>query len=159
MTGHQARELVDWKVKADSMEFQPDILVTSPDEPRVSVVIEAKLGLPNFDRTEVELKQYMVDMQCPIGMLITPERMWLYRDSYVTRSPDSIQRVGEYNIKSLWREPPPTQAGRFQAFVQHRLEDLAKAPAQELPGDLHDALREYILPAITSGDLRAAHPR
>ncbi|HEX4595169.1 MAG TPA: hypothetical protein VH157_12880 [Bryobacteraceae bacterium] len=98
-------------------------------------------------------------MQCPMGMLITPERMWLYRDSYTTRAPDSIQRVGEYNIKSLWRETPPTQESLFEAFVQRRLEDLATTPAQGLPNDLGDALREYVLPAITTGDVRAAHPR
>ena len=47
-------------------------------------------NLQNLDRTEAQLKQYMVRMQCPIGMLITPERMWLYRDTYTTRAPDSI---------------------------------------------------------------------
>lgn len=146
-------------VKATTMAFQPDILVTSPDEPRVTLVIEAKVHLPNLDRTEAELKQYMVDMQCPIGMLVTPERIWLYRDTYTTQAPDSVQRIGEYNIKSLWREPPPTEGILFEAFVQRRLEDLAKAPAQELPSDLRDALREYILPAITTGNVRAAHPR
>ena len=141
------------------MAFQPDILVTSPDEPRVTLVIEAKVTLLDLDQTEAELKRYMVGMQCPMGMLITPERMWLYRDSYTTRAPDSVKRVGEYNIKSLWRVPPPTQGTQFEAFVQHQLEDLAKTPAQGLPSDLRDALREYILPAITTGDVRAAHPR
>ena len=142
------------------MPFQPDILVTSADESSgVTLVIEAKVHLPDLDRTEAQLKQYMVRMQCPIGMLITPERMWLYRDSYTTRAPDSIKRVGEYNIKSLWREPPPTEGTLFEIFVQHRLEDLAKTPAQGLPGDLREALKEYILPAIASGDVRAAHPR
>jgi hypothetical protein len=141
------------------MGFQPDILVTSPDAPRVTLVIEAKVHLPDFDRTEAQLKQYMVGMQCPIGMLITPERMWLYRDSYTSRTPDSIERVGEYNIKSLWREPPPAQETLFEAFVQHRLEDLARRPALELPNDLRGALREYILPAIMTGEVRAAHPR
>ena len=101
----------------------------------------------------------MVRMQCPIGMLITPERMWLCRDSYTTRAPDSVQRIGEYNIKSLWREPPPTQGTTFEAFVQHRLEDLATTAAPELAADLRDALREYVLPAITTGNVRAAHPR
>jgi len=141
------------------MGFQPDILVTSADEPRVALVIEAKVHLPNLDRTEVELKQYMVRMQCPIGILITPERMWLYRDAYTTRAPDSIQRVGEYDVKSLWREPPPAHGARFEAFVQRQFEELGKTPAQELPGDLRDALRDYILPAISRGDVRAAHPR
>jgi len=101
----------------------------------------------------------MVGVQCPIGVLITPERMWLYRDSYTSRAPGSIQRVGEYNIKSLWREPPPLQGIRFEAFVQHRLEDLARTPALKLPSDLRGALEEYILPAIMAGDVRAAHPR
>jgi len=141
------------------MAFQPDILVTSLDEPRVTLVIEAKVRLLNLEQTEAQLKQYMVSMQCPIGMLVTPERMWLYRDSYTTRAADSIKRVGEYNIKSLWREPPPTQGALFEAFVQHRLEDLAKTPAQGLTGELRDVLSEYILPAITTGDVRAAHPR
>src|SRR6185369_14768883 len=117
-----------------NMPFQPDILVTSADESSgVTLVIEAKVHLPDLDRTEAQLEQYMVRMQCPIGMLITPERMWLYRDSYTTRAPDSIRRIGEYNIKSLWREPPPAQGTRFEALVQHRLEELAKTSLQELP--------------------------
>src|SRR6266446_9406667 len=106
------------------MAFQPDIIITTPDG--ISLVAEAKVTLPNLKRTEEDLKQYMVGMQCPIGLLITPERMWLYRDSYTTRAPDSIQRIGEYNIKSLWREPPPAQGTRFEDFVQRRLEELAK---------------------------------
>ena len=57
------------------MAFQPDILVTSPDEPRVRLVIEAKVTLLNLEQAEADLKRYMVHMQCPIGMLITPERM------------------------------------------------------------------------------------
>lgn len=141
------------------MAFQPDILVTSPDEPRVSLVIEAKVSLPNLERTEAQLKEYMVRMQCPLGMLVTPERMWLYRDSYISRNADSIQRIGEYKIKSLWLEPPPTQGPLFEAFVQHRIEDLAKTPSQGLPNDLRDALQEYVLPAVTGADVRAAHPR
>jgi hypothetical protein len=101
----------------------------------------------------------MVGMQCPIGVLITPEHMWIYRDSYTDRSPESVRRVGKYSLKSLWREPPPAQGPQFETFVQHWLEDLAKAPERELPSDLRDALREYILPAIASGDMHAAHPR
>jgi hypothetical protein len=85
--------------------------------------------------------------------------MWLYRDLYTTRDPDSIQRVGEYDIKPLWREAPPTQGTRVEAFVQRRLEDLIETPTSELPRELREVLQEYILPAITTGDVRAAHPR
>jgi len=141
------------------MAFQPDILVTALDEPRVSLVVEAKVRMPDFQRTETELKRYMVGMQCPIGMLITPDYMWLYRDSYTSRFPDSVQRVGKYSMKGIWREAPPAQGQQFEVFVQHWLEELAKTPAIELPHDLRDELRNYILPAIASGDVRAAHPR
>ncbi len=139
------------------MAFQPDILVTTPDG--ITLVIEAKVTLPNLERTEEDLKQYMVSVQCPVGLLITPERMWLYRDSYTTRSPQSVQRVGEFNPKPLWQQPPPSQGEPFEMFVQQWLEDLPKQPAKEVPNELREALREYILPAVRSGDVRAAHPR
>src|SRR3989442_3526623 len=108
------------------MAFQPDILITTSDG--ITLVIEAKVTLPNLERTEEDLKQYMVRMQCPIGLLITPERMWLYRDSYTTRSPQSVQRVGEFNSKLLWQQPPPSQAVPFERFVQQWLEDLPQQP-------------------------------
>lgn len=141
------------------MAFQPDIVVTTPGEPGVSLVAEAKLTLPNLDLTEEGLKQYMVLMQCPTGLLITPERMWLYRDFYTSRSPQSVRRVGEFSLKPLWDQPPPAQGALFETFVQRWLEDLAQRPTERLPPDLRDAIREYILPAVTTGDVRAAHPR
>ncbi len=139
------------------MAFQPDIIITTPDG--ISLVAEAKVTLPNLKRTEEDLKQYMVGMQCPIGLLITPERMWLYRDSYTTRSSQSVQRVGVFVLRPLWRRPPPSQGAPFEIFVQQWLEDLANQPTKELPDGLREALREYVLPAVTSGDVRAAHPR
>jgi hypothetical protein len=141
------------------MAFQPDIVVTIPGEPGVTLVVEAKTTLPNLERTEDGLKRYMVLMQCPTGLLITPERMWLYRDFYTSRSPQSVRRVGEFSLKPLWEQPPPVQGARFETFVQHWLEDLAKQPTEELPDELRDAVREHILPAIINGDVRAAHPR
>ena len=139
------------------MAFQPDIIITTPDG--IALVVEAKVTVPNLQRTEEDLKRYMVGMSCPIGLLITPERMWLYRDSYTTRSPQSIHRVGEFDPKPLWRQTPPSQAAPFELFVQQWLEDLNTQPTKELPTELREALREYVLPAVTSGEVRAAHPR
>jgi hypothetical protein len=139
------------------MAFQPDIIITTPDG--IALVVEAKVTVPNLQRTEEDLKRYMVGMSCPIGLLITPERMWLYRDSYTTRSPQSIHRVGEFDLKPLWRQAPPSQAAPFELFVQQWLEDLNTQSTKELPIELREALREYVLPAVTSGEVRAAHPR
>jgi len=151
-------ELLQYRQK-QSMAFQPDILVTIPGEPRVTMVVEAKTSLPDLNRTEQELKRYMVGMQCPVGVLVTPQRLWLYRDFYTTLTPESVRRVGEYNTDSLWRQTPPQDAAQFERFVQHWLEDLSSTPPPDLPHDLREALREYILPAITTGEVRAAHPR
>jgi hypothetical protein len=139
------------------MAFQADIIITTSD--RIELVVEAKVTLANLEQTEEELKQYMVGMQCPLGLLITPERMWLYRDFYTSRSPESVQRIGEFNVKSMWRQPPPSQGTQFEIFVQQWLEGLAYQPTKELPSALREALREYILPAIRSGEVRAGHPR
>ena len=38
-----------------TMAFRPDILVTSPEEPRVAIVIEAKVHIPNLERTELHV--------------------------------------------------------------------------------------------------------
>ena len=139
------------------MAFQPDILITTPEG--IALVVETKVTLTDLERTEQDLKEYMVRMSCPIGLLITPDRMWLYRDFYTTRSPESVQRIGEYNAKLLWKHTLPQAGTEFELFVQQWLEDLAKQPTTELPKELREALREYILPAVTSGDVRSAHPR
>ena len=141
------------------MAFEPDILVTTPGEPQVTLVVEAKTHVPDLEHVEAGLKQYMVGMQCPVGVLITPEHLWLYRDFYTSRAPDSVRRVGDYDLTTVWRQLPPAQESQFEAFVQNWLEDLARAPLSRLPKDLRDALREYIIPAIAGGDIRAAHPR
>jgi len=152
------RELIEYKVQ-NRMPFEPDILVTAPDYPSIRVVVEAKTRLTNPERSENELKEYMVRMQCPVGVLITPDHLWLYRDSYTTRAPESIRRVGDYDVSKAWLQPPPTDGIRFEAFVQDWLENLPNASTSSFPKDLREALREHIIPAITAGDVRAAHPR
>jgi hypothetical protein len=139
------------------MAFQPDILITTPDG--ITLVVEAKVILPSLETTEEQLKQYMVSMQCPIGILITPTLMQLYKDSYTARSPRSVQRIGVFDLAGFWQEPPPSEGARFEMFVQQWLEDLPKQPDRQVSSALRDAVREYILPAVTSGEVRAAHPR
>jgi hypothetical protein len=140
------------------LAFEPDIVITAPEG--IMLVVEAKVSLQNLLRSEQELKQYMVRMRCPIGLLITPERMWLYRDVHTADSAQSVQGVGEFDVAKLWHRKPPAQGVDFEAFVQQWLEDLvAEYPNRELPKELNEALGEYILPAVATGDVRAAHVR
>jgi len=52
----------------------------------------------------------------------------------------------------LWAlETPPRDEARFEIFVQHWLERLAEQPLRDLPQDIDEALREYVLPAVSHG--------
>src|ERR1700719_1593317 len=104
------------------MPFEPDIVVTIPGESGVTLVVDAKTALPDLEETERGLKIYMYLLQCPTGLLVTPDRMWLYQDRYTSRSPESVELVGDFNLKPVW-EDPPAQETRFETFVQHWLED------------------------------------
>ena len=139
------------------MAFQPDIIVTGPEG--VTLVVAAKTSLPNLENSGEQLKRYMIGMQCPTGVLITPERIWLYRDLYTARSPESIPRIGEFDTRDFWWQSPPTESTAFEIFVQQLLERLAQEPMQELPRHIRETLSEHLVPAITNGELRAAHSR
>jgi hypothetical protein len=96
------------------MAFEPDIVITVPEG--IKLVVEAKVSLQNLPRSEQELKQYMGRMRRPIGLLIAPEHMWLYRDFYTVDSAQSVRRVGEFDVAKLWRQKPPAQGVTFRSF-------------------------------------------
>lgn len=144
-----------WYIESRVTTFQPDIIVTGQDG--VTLVVEAKVTLPNLGRTEEQLRSYMISMQCPTGLLITPERMWVYRDLF--SSPPSVERVGEFDMRGVWQQQPPANALSFELFVQQWLERVAQQPTKDLPRNFTQAVREYVLPAVANGDVRAAHPR
>jgi hypothetical protein len=141
------------------MPFEPDIVVTETGHHRVNLVVDVKTTLPDLQQTELGLKKYMYLVQCPTGLLITPDRLWLYQDGYTSRSPESVELVGDFDLALVWEDPPPKQETRFETFVQRWLEDLPRQRAEQLPKDLRSAVREYILPAVVQGEVRAAHPR
>jgi hypothetical protein len=139
------------------MAFQPDIIISTPDGRLM--VIEAKVAINDLPSTEEALKQYMVAMQYPFGLLITPEKGWVYRDSYSSLSPASIKQVEEFDSVPIWRQKPPREPLEFEAFVQRWIEDLADFPAQSLPPQLKNIVQGYVLAAIAGGEVKAAHPR
>jgi len=138
------------------MAFQPDILINTPDG-RV-MVIEAKVAVNDLPGTEEALKGYMVGMQYPFGLLITPEKGWVYRDFCSSLSSASVKQVEEFGAR-LWSQDPPRRGLKFEAFVQQWFENLADFPPESLPPQFRDIVQIYVLPAIAAGEVRAAHPR
>ncbi|HLL52775.1 MAG TPA: hypothetical protein VK447_04455 [Myxococcaceae bacterium] len=145
-----------------SMGFRPDIVVTSADGSGVSLVAEVKLALPNRSKTELQLKQYMAGMRCPVGVLATPDRLWIYNDTYSDKGLDSIESVGEFPY--TWSrggvDSPSRDPAMFEQEFQSWLERLSEEPERvSLPAQLRDAVETYVVPMLARGQVRAGRPR
>ena len=57
------------------MSYQPDILVVSPDDYTVHLVVEAKLVSGKDEAAEMALKHTMMRMRAPTGILVTRDKI------------------------------------------------------------------------------------
>jgi hypothetical protein len=146
------------------MAFEPDIIVTGAESSEIALVAEVKTNLRDIENSKLQLKKFMVAMRCPVGLLVTPERLWLFRDRYLSSSEDSITQVAEFDVKSVLNFER-ARTGRadglaFEQLVQSWLEGLStESGLRELPSELRPAAQLYIVPAISQGAIRAGHPR
>ena len=145
------------------MPAQADIIVSSPDSTEVKLVVEAKLETPNPREIEHQLKNFMLQLRCPLGLLVSPKRLWVYLDRFTSYSEESIELLGEFNIKGLIKFHLPATGGgvAFENAVQAWLEDLSNDTARSQVQDpkLREIINHYILPAVETGIVRAAGPR
>lgn len=150
------------------MSFSPDIIVTGEDTPRILLAAEAKLSRPISKEDETRLKTYMLQMRCPIGLLITPDVVEVFRDTYTAHSEISVVRVASFPSPNTWQnfkvshqgEPRPEL--RFEQAVKSWLEELASIPSiflSQSPKETREALSDYVLPALTQGVVRSTGPR
>lgn len=148
------------------MRGAPDLIVTPRGGSPVLLAVETKVYRPQGEALEVaeaQLKYYMVGHRCHTGLLVTPETLWIYRDTFRDRSPDSIQRVGEFAmadvpmIAHFAEQTPPPPERAFEAVVQRWLEELVREAATvHLPSPLREAVEDHVVPALLDGEVRAA---
>lgn len=157
------------------MASAPDILVTAPNSPQIFLVVEAKFTGEDLGGFESALERYMAKMGAPVGLLVTPRSIGIYRNRYTGTSEDSIERIkvidvpqswiGLSNFSELLSEHPTGRnasnlALAFEDNVQSWLERLRNpGMLDDLPDDAHDAFSDYVIPALHEGIIRAAHPR
>ena len=71
----------------------------------------------------------MASLGSPVGLLITPQRIRLYRDRYLPSVEDSITEVGNFNVKEILRfrptQNPQADSLDFERNVQSWLEGLS----------------------------------
>ena len=151
------------------MPSEIDIMVTSPDSADVKLVAEVKLRLKDTAVAERQLKDRMLQLSCPVGLIITPETMSIYSDQYKSTKPESIEKIGRFPIGHLL-DFSPSRAGTaegssdalyFETFVQSWLENLPQTatPEHVNNSEFWRILNIYVLPAIENGKVRAAAPR
>ncbi len=146
------------------MAFEPDIIVEGAESSEIALVAEVKTNLRDIEDSKLQLKKFMAAMRCPVGLLVTPQRLWLFRDRYLSSSEDSIAQVAEFDVKGVLNFEQ-AQTGRadalaFEQLVQSWLEGLAtESGLRELPSELGPAFQLHIVPAISQGTIRAGHPR
>jgi hypothetical protein len=146
------------------MPAQADIIVSSPDSTEVKLVVEAKLQSFELGKTEPQFKNFMLQLRCPLGLLVSPQRLWVYQDRFTSDTQDSIELVGDFDITGLIKfQQPPTGAGvAFEKAVQAWLEDdLSRSASLSEVRDpkLLGIINHYILPAVETGVVRATGPR
>lgn len=146
------------------MAFEPDIVVTGPESSEVALVVEVKTSSGNIGDSERQLKSYMAAVRSPVGLLVTPDRLRIYRDRYLPSLDDSIAKVGEFDVKDLLRFERSGNAAAdgfaFERQVQSWLEALTtESGLGELSPEIRRAAWMYIVPALAQGSIRSGGPR
>ena len=145
------------------MPAQADIIVSSLDSTEVRLVVEAKLGTFDAQSAEIQLKNFMLQMRCPLGLLVSPQRLWVYVDRFTSDSLDSIEKLGDFDITGLvkFKSAAVSDGVAFENAVQAWLENLSASVTRKPLGDpkLREIVDHYILPAVETGIVRAAGPR
>jgi hypothetical protein len=142
--------------------FIPDVIVITDYSPAtVALVGEAKANTVSLDEAAVPLKQYMLRMSCPVGIIFTPQVLRIYKDRFLGRTQDSIELIGDFPSGELFKSHQPgagPESGVESALVEW-LDELAHR-GQVQVGDLQlkSAIAEHILPAISGGRVSVVHP-
>lgn len=141
------------------MPFDPDIVVTEPGSSHVLLIVEAKTR-ESESESEPQLRHYMWEMGCPVGLLVSPLKIVLYRNLFTGYSDESVERVGAYPAPSGWSGYAGRNAGiEFERRVQSWLEGLKNEKTSELTDAAADAFEQLVIPGLLQGEIHAAGPR
>jgi hypothetical protein len=142
------------------MPFEPDIIVTAGDPPESLLVVQVVASDADLGRVESELKRYMFGMQFPVGLVITPETVRVYRDSYTSYAPESVVKVDEFSLPEELRSASRSPGPWFERAVVYWLEDLqALFRRSSDPQGVRESLLMHVRPAIVGGKVRISHPQ
>jgi hypothetical protein len=101
----------------------------------------------------------MARMNCPVGMLVTPEQARIYINRFTDYTPQSVELIGEYPTIDLLGAPEKVAEPYLEWFVQEWLEDLSSGARRSWPSTVREAIEFSVLPMVTGSHVRAGGPR
>jgi hypothetical protein len=139
--------------------FAPDLIVTNDDGTKMELVVDARSRSTHLAEVESQLREYMLEIGCPLGLLATPRIIRLYHDEYLPADEESVKLVGEYPAPAEWAAWEKRVGAGFESVVLHWLERLvSESGLRSLPPEFRRAVQRYLWPVLDSGDVRAARP-
>jgi hypothetical protein len=128
----------------------------------IKLVVEAKLRAETIHDIETQLKRYMLAMSCPVGLLVTPNEVSIYKDTYVNRTESSIERLGPYRVPPDWivaRAAKTASPLEFEKAVGEWLERVTRSEAlRGFPAPAIDAFESLVVPALADGLIQGSGP-
>jgi hypothetical protein len=134
-------------------------VVSSPDSPKVLLVVNVQGSAADATGAETDLKVYMARMDCPAGMLVTPEQTRFYRNNYTDYTPQTVELIGECPTIDLRGAPEKVAATYLEWFMQEWLEDLSGGARRSWPSTVREAIEFSVLPMVTGSRVSAGGPR
>ena len=145
------------------MAFTPDVIVTTDYSPAtIALVAEAKSATANIEEAALQLKEYMLLMSCPVGIILTPQVLRIYKYRFRGRTQDPIELVGDFSPRELLGKLEPLAGGEsaVESTLVGWLDELAHAGQVAVSDQrLRSAINEHILPAVSGGRISIVHPR
>ena len=144
------------------MAFNPDVIVTTDYSPgTIALVGEVKGAKANLDEAAFQLKEYMLLMGCPVGIIFTPQVLRIYRNRFLGPTQDSVELVGDFQSGELLGTGQPLAASEsaVESALLGWLEELAHTGQVTVSDQsLESAINEHILPAVSGGIVSIVHP-
>ncbi len=135
---------------------RPDIIVMDRETPRFMLVAEVKsiAGEQAVTAGWEQLKQYMLATNCTVGLLITPIRTWVLRDTFEDYTNQSIQVAGDFSSAAVLGDlRKPIQEDTLALQAQSWLERLSANYPSALPTDpaARKLIQQIVVPAVVEG--------
>ena len=146
------------------MDRQPDIVVASPHGGSVHLIVEVKLRLHDSHAVERQVKQIMVRMRSPAGLLVTLNSIRIFRDTFKDYTEDSVIEVGTVQTESIpelesFAKGLKNDPIEFEDAVRSWLEVLRYRLMQGYGRGSDGIFAEHVMPALGLGEIRSAGPR